>query len=487
VPREEGGRREKTETDLYEYMDQAAQYYRRMLREHPVAIDYLKGRGLTGEVARDFRVGYAPEGWDTISKALEGVGEEKLLRCGLLTENEQGRRYARFRDRIVFPIRDVRGRVIAFGGRLLGEGKGPKYLNSPETPIFNKSVELYGLFEARRALRSLENVVVVEGYMDVVALAQAGIANAVATLGTANGEPHFRKLYRYTDEVVCCFDGDQAGRQAAWRALENALPALEEGRQLRFMFLPDGEDPDSLVRKSGLEDFRQRLENALPAIEYLFTQLAQGLDLDSIDDRARLASLAAPYIERVPEGILKDLMRARLQKTTGFASRSQVATRETVPLPRPPPPSSEPLHQRMLAVLLKRPGMLQQLESAQVRALLKQTEGTLLADIVSYIDKCLQSGDLAGVESSAILGRWAGSPVHGELIALFERQIPLEEQDMLADLADTIVRLLAVPERHDRARLLNDLQQDPSSIEKLKRVASMNRDRVGLDKERNAD
>ena len=322
APRQDHGR-------LHALLGRAATVYQERLKAAPPAIDYLKGRGLTGVVARDFGIGYAPDAWHTLEEAFGDDPEAsraKLLEVGLLTENDRGRVYDRFRDRIMFPIRDVRGRVIGFGGRLLGNAEGPKYLNSPETPVFKKGQELYGLFEARNALRRIEQLILVEGYMDVVALAQAGVANAVATLGTASTTEHFRKLYRYCDEVVCCFDGDPAGRRAAWKAVENALPTLSDGRQLKVMFLPDGEDPDTLVRSEGRDAYLTRVAGATSGIDYLFSELENGLDLSQLDDRARLASLAAPFIDRVPDGVLKMLMGNRAGRTY----RHRAGTRHAV-------------------------------------------------------------------------------------------------------------------------------------------------------------
>ena len=279
---------------IYDALNGAERIYRQQLRGAEIAVEYLKGRGLL-RPARDFGIGYAPEGWQNTSEKLlsEGATSDALLKAGLTIKNDSGRVYDRFRHRIMFPIRDVRGRVIGFGGRKLGE-EGPKYLNSPETPVFSKSQELYGLYEARKALRTIDRLLVVEGYMDVVALAQNGFPNAVATLGTATGEAHYHKLYRYTDEVICCFDGDKAGRSPAC-ALESALPVLNEHRQLKFVFLPDGEDPDSLVRDQGPDAFTQFLNNATPGIEYLFSKLSEGLDLQSLDGRARFMGLANPF------------------------------------------------------------------------------------------------------------------------------------------------------------------------------------------------
>ena len=248
VPREESGRprapRQAVDSPLYTLLEAAAEHYRQALRNHPqrrYAVDYLKGRGLSGEIARDFGLGFAPPGWDNLFKQLgtDALQQKAMIDAGLLIENaDSGKRYDRFRDRIMFPIRDSRGRVIAFGGRVLGDDK-PKYLNSPETPVFHKGQELYGLFEARKFNRDLDEIMVVEGYMDVIALAQQGLRNAVATLGTATSEEHLKRLFRLVPSVLFCFDGDAAGRNAAWRALESTLPSLQDGRRARFLFLPD--------------------------------------------------------------------------------------------------------------------------------------------------------------------------------------------------------------------------------------------------------
>ncbi len=296
--------------DLYELLKQAAAFFQRQLREHPEgpqAVEYLKGRGLSGEIARDFGVGYAPDGWDNLLKA---IGQEKsrgMVEAGLLIEKDGGGTYDRFRGRVMFPIRDRRGRVIAFGGRVLGDGT-PKYLNSPETPVFHKGRELYGLYEARQALRELPRLLVVEGYMDVVALAQFGIRYAVATLGTAVTPEHLDLLYRATDEVVFCFDGDRAGRDAAWRGLENALGQMRDGRELRFLFLPEGEDPDTLIRKQGKEAFEALVDQATPLSRFLFEQLRKSADLSRLDGRARLLEQARPLLTKLPPGGYRQMM-----------------------------------------------------------------------------------------------------------------------------------------------------------------------------------
>jgi len=329
VPHEERGgqpSRQSSDSPLYPLLAAAADYYRQALKNHPArqtAVDYLKGRGLSGVIARDFALGFAPPGWDNLLKHLgsDALQQKAMIEAGLLIENsETGKRYDRFRDRVIFPIRDSRGRVIAFGGRVLGDDK-PKYLNSPETPVFHKGQELYGLFEVRRHTRDLDEVIVVEGYMDVIALAQQGLRNAVATLGTATSEEHLKRLFRLVPSVLFCFDGDQAGRKAAWRALEATLPNLQDGRRARFLFLPEGEDPDSLVRSEGPEAFLARLEQqARPLADYFFQQLTEEADPRTLEGKAHLATLAAPLIEKIPGANLRALMRQRLGEITGLPS-----------------------------------------------------------------------------------------------------------------------------------------------------------------------
>ena len=309
---------------VYATLAEAAAIYRRQLREHPEAgraIDYLKARGLTGEIAARFGLGFAPPGWDLLLRTLgDGVStRQRLAEAGLMVEQD-GKRYDRFRERIMFPIRDRRGRVIGFGGRVLGDQK-PKYLNSPETPVFHKGRELYGLYEAQQASRQLARLLVVEGYMDVIALAQSGISYAVATLGTATTPDHLQRLLAAAPEVVFCFDGDRAGRDAAWKALETCLPLATGRQELRFLFLPDGEDPDTLVRKEGAAAFEGRVRTALPLSEFLFQHLSTQVDMDTIDGRVRLASLAEPLIGRVPQGLLREMLAARLAALVGVAAR----------------------------------------------------------------------------------------------------------------------------------------------------------------------
>ncbi|WJN60055.1 DNA primase [Pseudomonas sp. SO81] len=353
IPREEGGRgrtpRQPTDSPLYPLLTAAADYYRQALKSHPTrksAVEYLKGRGLTGEIARDFGLGFAPPGWDNLLKHLGGdsLQQKAMIDAGLLIENaESGKRYDRFRDRVMFPIRDSRGRIIAFGGRVLGDDK-PKYLNSPETPVFHKGQELYGLYEARKSNRDLDEVMVVEGYMDVIALAQQGLRNAVATLGTATSEEHLKRLFRLVPSVLFCFDGDGAGRKAAWRALEATLPNLQDGRRARFLFLPEGEDPDTLVRSEGADAFRARInQHAQPLADYFFQQLSEEADPRSLEGKAHLVTLAAPLIDKIPGNHLRALMRQRLSEITGLSGEmlSQVA-QSAPPAPATAASSHEP-------------------------------------------------------------------------------------------------------------------------------------------------
>ncbi|TCV98842.1 DNA primase [Biostraticola tofi] len=312
---------------LYELMGELSGFYQQALGQQQAKAvhQYLQQRGLSEEIISHFAIGYAPAGWDNVLKKFGRSAEERsaLNDAGMLVTNDQGRSYDRFRERVMFPIRDRRGRVIAFGGRILGEGQ-PKYLNSPETDIFHKGRQLYGLYEAQQQHPELSRLLVVEGYMDVVALAQFGIDYAVASLGTSTTAEHIQLLYRATDQVVCCYDGDRAGRDAAWRALETALPYLNDGRQLRFMFLPEGEDPDTLVRQIGKDAFEQRIEQAQPLSVFLFETLMPQVDLSSPDGRAKLSTLALPLISQVPGETLRMYLRQQLGNKLGILDDSQL-------------------------------------------------------------------------------------------------------------------------------------------------------------------
>lgn len=315
----------QTTRHLYEMLAQAQQYYSEQLSNpsvHQRATQYLKKRQITNLIAKEFGLGYAPEGWDNLKTALVHSNKElnDALEAGLLVQKED-RFYDRFRDRIMFPIRDQRGRTIAFGGRVLGDDK-PKYLNSPETLLFQKSNELYGLFEVLQAKQKLKKILIVEGYIDVIALAQHHIRFAVAMLGTATSTAHLERLFRHVPELIFCFDGDDPGRKAAARALDVVIPCLKDGRQVRFLFLPEGEDPDTLVRKEGKELFNARIDKAQPISEFLFAHLSEDLDLSSMDGRSRMATLALPQLARLPGGFLQELMIEHLAELTRIDSQT---------------------------------------------------------------------------------------------------------------------------------------------------------------------
>ncbi|MCP5078535.1 MAG: DNA primase [Psychromonas sp.] len=308
--------------DTYLLMDDIAKYYQQQLSQHKNSekvISYLKGRGLSGETVKHFKIGYAPEGWDNVFKRFSRSPEieKQLLEAGMIKNRDSGGSYDFFNDRLMFPILDRRGRVVGFGGRVF-DNQEPKYLNSPETPLFHKGKELYGLYQVKQAHKTIERILVVEGYMDVVALGQYGIDYAVASLGTATTPDHIHTLFRHTSEIICCFDGDKAGRSAAWRALENALPYIQDGRTLRFMFLADGEDPDSFVQKEGKESFEQLIGQSLPLSDFLFQQLLAQVDMSSSDSKSKLAQLAIPLIGQLNESIFRQMMEERLTKLLGI-------------------------------------------------------------------------------------------------------------------------------------------------------------------------
>ncbi|MCW9089213.1 MAG: DNA primase [Gammaproteobacteria bacterium] len=446
VPREGAGpapvRREQDDSKpLYALLDRAEKFFRQQLKQHPDApraVEYLKGRGLSGEIARDFGVGFAPPGWDNLFNALGRENEKNLIRAGLVVEKEGGKRYDRFRDRIMFPIRDRRGRVIAFGGRVLGDDK-PKYLNSPETPVFHKGRELYGLYEARQALRQLPRLLVVEGYMDVVALAQFDVRYAVATLGTSVTQEHLEQLFRHSDEVVFCFDGDRAGRDAAWRGLENALPLMRDGRTLRFMFMPEGEDPDTLIRQVGREGFEQAIERALTLDEFLVEHFKQQADFSRIDGQARLVELSKPLLARLPSGIYRhkvverlaplanmqpELLQQMLGGSTPFTPaqprRAAKQTRRTADATRQPPSQVR----NAITLLLQHPQLAAQVEDTTALAGLQQPGVGLLLEMLELLRQ------RPNLNTSALLEHWRGRDEERHLFTLAQRELLLDaEQD----------------------------------------------------------
>ena len=362
VPEEEGGRKERKSPDLSEILQKAAEYYREELRKSDQAIAYLKKRGLTGKIASRFGMGYAPDGWRNLSRVFPDYDSERLVEAGLVVSGE-GKRYDRFRDRIMFPIVNSKGSVIGFGGRVIGKGE-PKYLNSPETPVFEKGHELYGLFQARRAIQDSAMALVVEGYMDVVALAQHGLDYAVATLGTATTPHHVQKLLRQTDRVVFCFDGDNAGRRAAWRALENSLSLISDGKEISFLFLPEKEDPDSFVRQRGREAFEALLLDAVPLSGFLVGELSSRVDLAREEGRAKFLHEAKPYLSKISAPNLALVLKKRIAQVAGVEVAElealfgiKATVRPEKPPPRKNPGKNPSVVRKMLEMLLHFPGL----------------------------------------------------------------------------------------------------------------------------------
>ncbi len=327
VPREQGGKAPSPEQrqrskDLYTLLEDANNYYQLQLKNTPQAVDYLKNRELSGEICKRFNIGYSLNGWDHTLKHFannqaHNYSEQQLIDSGLVIKKDDGKMYDRYRDRIMFPIRNRKGQVIGFGGRVLGD-ELPKYINSPETTIFHKGRELYGLYEARKNTQKLERIIVVEGYMDVIALSQFDISYAVATLGTATTQDHIKQLFRAVPEIIFCFDGDRAGREAAWRALENAMPVMQDGKEIRFLFLPDGEDPDTQVRKIGKEAFEESYQKAASLNAYFIENLHERFNITSDEGKARFIGEASKLLQLMPDTLVKDQLIMRLAKQTSI-------------------------------------------------------------------------------------------------------------------------------------------------------------------------
>lgn len=487
-------------------LDQASQFYREQLRSantRDKAIQYLQQRGLSGQIASQFQIGYAPAGWDNLIQHFSDQKDATSLleKAGMVIHNEEkNRHYDRFRDRIMFPIRDMRGRVIAFGGRVLGDDK-PKYLNSPETDTFHKSRELYGLYEARQSNRQLNRLLIVEGYMDVVGLAQNGITWAVATLGTATTEQHLIRLFKLVPELIFCFDGDQAGRKAALRALDIALPALQDGKSVRFLFLPEGEDPDSLIRQEGQSAFEQRILNATPLSTFFFNNLSEGFNLDSMDDRARLASAALPPIRSMQPGLLQQMMLDRVSEITGLSAEQLASlvnlhkiSQPTAPdtqensyhpdqeygdypelsLPdgeTPPAPVQRQaarsrtvsLVNRIISIILHRPALARELQDPEALGNLQESNIDLLIELITYLRQHPDNS------LGTLLVDWQHDTQRSAYLMILNEISHLEPvpetADPLAELNGALTRLLSRHTEIQLDRLLKKKQQSPLTQE----------------------
>ena len=428
VPRvERAGERERREeaTDLSHILLTAAKFYRSQLKEAAAAVDYLKHRGLTGAIAARFGIGYAPDAWQPLASAFPHYDDPALETAGLVISGDNGKRYDRFRGRIMFPIHDARGRVIGFGGRVLDGGE-PKYLNSPETPVFSKGRELYGLFLARDAIRDAGRVVVVEGYMDVVALAQHGVEYAVATLGTSTTPVHAQKLLRLADSVVFCFDGDAAGRKAAWRALENMLPVLADGKEARFLFLPDGEDPDDFIRRRGRAAFERAVLDAQPLSEYLVSELAARHPPGTDEGRAALLAAARPLVGQIAAPIMAALLRRRLAELAelpgdqvtrllGDGPAPQDRVQRSAPARQTPPRGQARRPPSLLRALIQgvllEPGLASRHDLPRPEAGGEGPEGDALVALLDHC--CAAAGELT---TAGVIQHFAGSR-HAEVYA----------------------------------------------------------------------
>ncbi|XNO32787.1 DNA primase [Vibrio alginolyticus] len=431
--------------NLYDLMGSIAQFYRNQLKQpaSKVAIEYLKDRGLSGEIVQKFGIGYVADEWDLVRKNFgqNKENQDMLVTGGMLIENDKGNRYDRFRGRVMFPIRDRRGRVIGFGGRVLGDGT-PKYLNSPETPIFHKGKELYGLYEVLQAYREPPQILVVEGYMDVVALAQYGVDYSVASLGTSTTGDHLQVLFRQTSTVVCCYDGDRAGREVAWRAMENALPYLTDGRQLKFMFLPDGEDPDSYIRQNGKQAFEQQVSNAMPLSEFMFSSLTQQVDMSTKEGMAKLSTLAVPLIDKVPGGTLRLYLRELLGRRLGLVDErqlQQLISKQGKEDKRPQPHKEikrTPMRE-VIALLIQNPQYVSMVpDLTSVRDL--PIPGLSL--FVDVLDKCQAHPH---INTGQLLEHWRNSQNETLLSRLASWDIPLDEDNQEEIFLDSLDKIIA--------------------------------------------
>ncbi len=434
--------------DLTEIMQQSTVFFTQQLKQHPKksnAVNYLKKRGLSGEIASEFNIGFAPPGWDNLLQELgtTRVRQEQLVETGMAVEKEEPKKcYDRFRNRIMFPIRNRRGKVIAFGGRVLDDEDKPKYLNSPESPLFNKGRELYGLYEVRQATRSIDKLLIVEGYMDVVALAQHDIRYAVAALGTAITPEHITLLFKTTTDIIFCLDGDRAGRAAAWKALDIALPAISDGRQVRFMFLPDGEDPDTLVRKEGKEVFEKRIQQADSLSNVLFNTLSKEIDLGSIDGKAQLAEIAKPKLAKINNPVYLNLiieelaLRTRIDSHTlkqqlGLANHTHKQTYQTASRKNNQPS----LVRKCITFLLNQPALSQKVSDLTQLAQAQQPGINLLIQLIEFAQ------ERPNTNCGGILQHWQDTPEGQHLVKLAKIQLEAPDDGWEKEFLDAINQL----------------------------------------------
>jgi DNA primase len=478
VPREGGAAApQQPHDELYVALERAGLYFRQSLSGEPRARDYLGRRAISAESAQRFGIGYAPDRWDGLLDRYGTTDDERqvLLRAGLVIERqpEAGRGassgcYDRFRDRVMFPIRDTRGRTIGFGGRVLDQGE-PKYLNSPETELFHKGRELYGLYEARQATRSLQRLLVVEGYMDVVSLHQAGVTYAVATLGTSTTPEHLQRIFRLVGEVVFCFDGDRAGRMAAWRALENAVGELKQGRQVRFLFLPEGHDPDSLVREEGAAVFEARLPTALPLSDYLIRELSARADVASVDGRAKLVELARPLLRRIPSDVYRELLVARLAEVVGIGTARLAELLEAGAPPAEAGPSRPPPRRPTVSAGASgRGNLVRQAVSLLVHyptaasevPVPEELDGVQRPGVPLLVEMLARLREDPATTTAAVLERWRDRPEHASLARLAAGECLVPDARAAASELRSALARLAGEQAEERLHVLEGRARD---------------------------
>ena len=440
VPRDTQQRNANPDSvDQYAALEAASKFFQKQLAASPKAMAYFEGRGVSAEIRAQFGLGYAPDGYSALKDAL-GTDERRmklLERVGMFSKNERGHVYDKFRDRVMFPILDRRGRTIAFGGRVLQKDDGPKYLNSPETALFHKGRELYGLWQVRQANQKIERLIVVEGYMDVIALFQHGVAQAVATLGTATTPDHAELLFRNAPDVYFCFDGDAAGRRAAGKAMESVLPRMKDGRQAFFLFLPDGEDPDTLVRNEGRDGFEARLTQATPLSQFFFDELAKDVNLGTLDGKARMAERAKPLLAQIPDGAFGDLMRQRLTELTGVgATRTgPEAPSHARPRTAPAPTQKRSLVRGAIALLLQQPSLALDLEPPYTFGVLRQPGVPLLAELIALVRERPE------ITTGALLEHFAEREEGAALQKLAIQALPVKETKWREEFLDAMAQL----------------------------------------------
>ncbi|MDH5832698.1 DNA primase [Luteimonas kalidii] len=476
VPRDTRQRNADPDTqDVFKALDAAAAFFQRQLAGSDKARGYLDRRSVGEAVRAQFAIGYAPDGYSALKDAL-GTDPRRMQlldRAGLFSKNDRGHVYDKFRDRVMFPIHDRRGRVIAFGGRVLEPDAAPKYLNSPETAVFHKGRELYGLWQVRQANQKLERLVVVEGYMDVVALFEHGVTQAVATLGTATTPDHAELLFRNAPDVYFCFDGDRAGRSAAWKALESVLPRMRDGRQAFFLFLPEGEDPDTIVRSEGAPGFDARLQQATPLSRYFFDTLSDGISLGTLDGKARLAERAKPLLAQIPDGAFGDLMQQRLTELTGVGARP-AAAEASAPIRRrgsqPLAPPRRSLVRSAIALLLQQPSLALDLPPPYRFVALRQPGIELLTELIALVSIRPE------ITTGALLEHFEGREDGAALQKLASQSLPGDEGVWRTSLLNAVKQLdLQVVEQRqaELAEKLRQLGTQGLSLEERTEMSSL--------------